>query len=179
MTHNKTLVLGGIRSGKSRLAERLAMQTHLPVSYIATATIDDAEMQARIALHRANRPGHWRVYEEPHNLADLMGQLADEKHCLLVDCLSLWLTNLLIHQEDGLFDHEHTAFLSMLPTLPGRIILVSNENNMGIVPMGELTRRYCDEAGKLHQLVARQCDQVILTVAGLPHYLKGEASCEL
>lgn len=173
MKNTKTLVLGGIRSGKSRLAERFAIQSHLPVIYIATATIDDAEMQARIALHRANRPSHWQVIEEPVYLANLLGQLADAQHCLLVDCLTHWLTNLLTHRNGMLFDQEHTAFLSILPTLPGRIILVGNETSMGIIPMGELTRRYCDEAGKLHQLVARQCDEVILTVAGLPHYLKG------
>ncbi|MCB1936764.1 MAG: bifunctional adenosylcobinamide kinase/adenosylcobinamide-phosphate guanylyltransferase [Nitrosomonas sp.] len=173
MTTYKTLVLGGIRSGKSRFAERLAIQSHLPVTYIATATIEDAEMHARIALLRANRPTHWQVIEEPLNLANLMGQLADEQHCLLVDCLTLWLANLLTHQEGHLFDQEHTAFLSVLPTLPGRIILVSNETSMGVIPMEELSRRYYDEAGKLHQLVARQCDQVILSVAGLPHYLKG------
>ncbi len=174
MTNTKTLILGGIRSGKSRLAERIAIQSHCPVIYIATATVEDAEMQARIALRRANRPSHWQVIEEPLCLANLLGQLADAHHCLLVDCLTFWLTNLLTHQDDMLFDQEHSAFLSVLPTLPGRIILVGNETSMGVMPMMEaLTRRYCDEAGKLHQLVARQCDQVILTVAGLPHYLKG------
>jgi len=176
MTNDKTLILGGIRSGKSRLAERMAIQTHLPVTYIATATIDDAEMQARIALYRANRPTHWQVIEEPIYLADLLGQLADNQHCLLVDCLSHWLMNLLTHQGSRLFEQELAAFLSILPTLPGCIMLVSNETGMGIVTDHELTRRYCDEVGKLHQLIARQSDQVILTVAGLPHYLKGSAS---
>ncbi len=175
--NTKTLILGGIRSGKSRLAERIASQSHFPVTYVATATIDDAEMQARIALRRANRPSHWQVVEEPLHLANLLGQLADAHHCLLVDCLTLWLTNLLTHQDGMLFDQEHSTFLSVLPTLPGRIILVGNETGMGVIPMGTLTRRYCDEAGKLHQLVARQCDQVILTVVGLPHYLKG-APCD-
>lgn len=170
----KTLILGGIRSGKSRLAERFATHSHMPVVYIATATIEDAEMQTRIALHRANRPNHWQVVEEPLALANVMAQCADEDHCLLVDCLTLWLTNLLTRQGGILFDQELAAFLSVLPTLPGRIILVGNETSMGVIPMGELTRRYCDEAGKLHQLMARQCDQVILTVAGLPHYLKGD-----
>jgi adenosylcobinamide kinase/adenosylcobinamide-phosphate guanylyltransferase len=175
MTNSKTFILGGIRSGKSRLAERLAIQSHLPVIYIATATIQDAEMQARIELHRANRPAHWQVMEEPLQLAAVLSQQAAENHCLLVDCLTLWLTNLLLHQDSTVFEREHAAFLSVLPTLPGRIILVSNETNMGVIPMGELSRRYCDEAGKLHQLIARQCEQVILTVAGLPHYLKGSS----
>ena len=173
MINSKTLILGGVRSGKSRLAERLAIQSHLPVIYIATATIEDAEMQARIELHRANRPAHWQVMEESLQLATELARLAAENHCLLVDCLTLWLTNLLLHQDSTVFEREYTSFLSVLPTLPGRIILVSNETNMGIIPMGELSRRYCDEAGRLHQLVARQCEQVILMVAGLPHYLKG------
>lgn len=173
MTGGKTLILGGVRSGKSRLAERLAMHSHLPITYIATATIEDAEMQARIALHRANRPTHWQVIEEPLQLAAVLSQQAAENHCLLVDCLTLWLTNLLMHPDSAVFEHEHAALLSVLPTLPGRIILVSNETNMGVIPMGELSRRYCDEAGKLHQLVARQCEQVILMVAGLPHTIKG------
>ena len=170
----KTLILGGIRSGKSRLAERFATHSHMPVVYIATATIEDDEMQARIALHRANRPHHWQVVEEPLALASVMEKCSGEERCLLVDCLTLWLTNLLTRHDGTRFDQELAGFLSVLPTLPGRIILVSNETSMGVVPMGELTRRYCDEAGKLHQLMARQCDQVILTVAGLPHYLKGE-----
>lgn len=173
MKNGNILILGGMRSGKSRLAERLAIQTHLPVTYIATATIEDNEMQARIALHRANRPNHWHVVEEPIQLASTMAKLAEDNHCLLVDCLTLWLTNILLHEDKTVFEQEYESFLSVLPKLSGVIIFVSNETSMGIVPMGELSRRYCDEAGKLHQLVARQCRQVILTVAGLPNYLKG------
>ncbi len=173
MSTQKTLILGGIRSGKSRLAEKLAIQTHLPVTYIATATIEDDEMRARIALHRANRPKHWHVIEEPIQLADTLQQVTQTDHCILIDCITLWLTNILLSEDNALFEREHASFISALPQLPGTIIMVSNETNMGIIPMGELTRRYCDEAGKLHQLIARHCQNVILTVAGLPHYLKG------
>jgi len=173
MNTDKTLILGGIRSGKSRLAEKLAIQTHLPVTYIATATIEDDEMQARIALHRANRPKHWQVIEEPIQLADTLQQVDQADHCILIDCITLWLTNILLREDNALFERELASFLSILPQLPGHIIMVSNETNMGVIPMGQLTRRYCDEAGKLHQLIARQCQNVILTVAGLPHYLKG------
>lgn len=173
MTDSKTLILGGVRSGKSRLAEQLARQSQLPVTYIATATSEDAEMEARIALHRSNRPAHWQLIEESLHLATALSQQAATDHCLLVDCLTLWLTNLLLHPDHTVFTHEHAALLTVLPTLPGRIILVSNETNMGVIPLGELSRRYCDEAGKLHQLVAQHCEQVILTVAGLPLYLKG------
>ncbi|PXW83526.1 adenosylcobinamide kinase /adenosylcobinamide-phosphate guanylyltransferase [Nitrosomonas sp. Nm84] len=174
MTNTQILILGGVRSGKSRLAERLATESRLPVTYIATATIEDEEMRERIAAHRVRRPGHWQVIEEPLELASVLSQHANNEHCLLVDCLTLWLTNLLTHPDTSRFDTERLAFLKMLPRLTGKLILVSNETNMGVTPTGELSRRYCDEAGKLHQEIAHHCDQVILTVAGLPLMLKGE-----
>lgn len=171
----KTLILGGVRSGKSRLAERLAVESGLPVTYIATATAGDDEMRARIAAHRARRPATWSVVEEPRALAATLHSHAAQDRCLLVDCLTLWLTNLLTAQDATLFDSERTALLDLLPGLPGQLILVSNETNMGVMPLGELTRRYCDEAGRLHQDLAQICERVILTVAGLPHILKGES----
>lgn len=174
MSATRTLILGGVRSGKSRLAEKLATESLLPVTYIATATIEDEEMRERIAAHRVRRPDHWRVIEEPFQLASVLVQQADNDHCLLVDCLTLWLTNLLVHPDTSKFDTERTAFLKALPYLTGKLILVSNETNMGVTPMGELSRRYCDEAGKLHQEIAHHCEQVVLTVAGLPLMLKGE-----
>jgi len=174
MLDTKTLILGGVRSGKSRLAERLATESQFPVTYIATATIGDEEMRERIAAHRVRRPDHWQVIEEPLELASVLNQYTKPDHCVLVDCLTLWLTNLLVHSNTLRFDTERSAFLKVLPHLTGRLILVSNETNMGITPMGELSRRYCDEAGKLHQEIAQHCDQVVLTVAGLPLMLKGE-----
>lgn len=174
MTTAKTLILGGVRSGKSRLAERLALESRLPVTYIATATGDDAEMRARIAAHQERRPDHWQVVEEPLQLASVITQHAREERCLLVDCLTLWLTNWLLHPETTRLDAERAAFVSALSQAAGKLILVSNETNMGVIPMGELSRRYCDEAGQLHQAVAQCCDQVVLTAAGLPLVLKGE-----
>lgn len=171
----KTLILGGVRSGKSRLAERLAIESELPVIYIATATADDEEMQARIESHRKTRPAHWTVIEEPIHLAKALKAADKEGQYLLIDCLTLWLTNLLTNNDDSAFEGEITNLLETLPLLSSQLIMVSNETNMGIVPMGELSRRYCDEAGRLHQLLAKACDRVILTVAGLPHTLKGEA----
>ena len=173
MLDTKTLILGGVRSGKSRLAERLATESQWPVIYIATATIADEEMRARIAAHRVRRPDHWQVIEEPLALASVLNQYAKTDHCVLVDCLTLWLTNLLMHADASRFESERSALLNVLPHLTGKLILVSNETNMGIIPLGELSRRYCDEAGKLHQEIAQCCDQVVLTVAGLPLMLKG------
>ena len=169
----KTLILGGMRSGKSRLAEQLAQATALPVTYIATATVQDDEMRARVSHHQAQRPGHWHLAEEPLALAAALQRHAVHDHCVLVDCLTLWLTNLLCAEDEARLRTEVVALLDVLPALPGQIILVSNETGLGVVPLGELTRRYCDEAGRLHQAVAQCCERVILTVAGLPLNLKG------
>jgi adenosylcobinamide kinase/adenosylcobinamide-phosphate guanylyltransferase len=169
----RTLILGGARSGKSRLAEHMAHETGLSVTYVATAQAQDKEMAKRIAQHRARRPAHWQNTEEPLALAAALLRHAAPNRCLLVDCLTLWLTNLLLHADPALFARERTALLAALPELPGEIILVSNETGMGIMPLGELTRRYCDEAGGLHQELAAQCDRVLLTVAGFPLTLKG------
>lgn len=170
----KTLILGGVRSGKSRLAEQRASASGLPVTYLATATAGDEEMQRRIEKHRADRPSGWQVVEEPLTLADALRGHARADGLILVDCLTLWLTNLLLDPDPARFEAERTALLDTLPTLPGELVMVSNETGLGVVPMGELTRRYCDEAGRLHQALAQLCDRVVFTVAGLPHFLKGE-----
>ncbi len=170
----RELILGGVRSGKSRLAEQHATDSGLDVVYVATAQGDDAEMQQRIAHHRSNRPAHWRVVEAGHDLVKVLREHAGEERCLLVDCLTLWLTQLLCQVSEAELRREVDAFLEALPVLPGRIILVSNETNMGVVPMGELSRRFCDEAGRLHQRAGALCDNVILTVAGMPLYVKGK-----
>jgi len=171
---NLTLVLGGVKSGKSRLAEQLAKQSKLDVIYIATATADDDEMQQRINHHQQQRPKHWQTVEEPISLANTLQQVCKDDSCILVDCLTLWLTNLLTNDDKNLVDQEIEDLLSILPTLPGQLIIVSNETNMGIMPLGELTRQYCDRIGLLHQQLAEIVDRVILTVAGLPHVLKGK-----
>ncbi|WLQ12287.1 bifunctional adenosylcobinamide kinase/adenosylcobinamide-phosphate guanylyltransferase [Hahella aquimaris] len=169
----RTLILGGVKSGKSALAERLASAQGNSVVYIATATAGDGEMAARIAHHRARRPAAWGLIEAPVYLADAICDAMQEGSVVLVDCLTLWLTNLLISNSNELFDQQRRALLDMLPHLDGDIIFVSNETNMGVTPLGELSRRYCDEAGLLHQALAALCDRVVLTVAGLPHCLKG------
>ena len=169
----KELILGGARSGKSALAERLAGESGLAVVYIATATAGDEEMAGRIAHHRSRRPAVWKLVEEPLQLAAALRGSAAPDRCLLVDCLTLWLNNVIANE--ALFQQERTALLEALPGLPGRVILVSNEVGMGIVPLGELTRRYCDEAGRLHQELAQLCDRVTFVAAGLPLILKGNA----
>ncbi|OMH30543.1 bifunctional adenosylcobinamide kinase/adenosylcobinamide-phosphate guanylyltransferase [Motiliproteus sp. MSK22-1] len=170
----KQLILGGARSGKSALAEKLAADSSDRVIYIATATVGDSEMAERVDIHRQRRPEHWSLVEEPLSLASTLQAHAAEGHCLLVDCLTLWLSNTLFTQEGRHFQSEMDALLEVLPQLPGNILLVSNEVGMGIVPMGAVSRKFQDESGRLHQNVAALCDRVILTVAGLPHTLKGE-----
>jgi adenosylcobinamide kinase/adenosylcobinamide-phosphate guanylyltransferase len=169
----RTLILGGARSGKSALAERLASETRRDVVYIATAQAGDGEMAARIAHHRARRPAHWSCVEEPIMLANTLRVHAREDRCVLVDCLTLWLSNLLLSGETSRFDEQRHALLEALPTLPGDIIVVSNEVGLGVVPMGELTRRFVDEAGRLHQSIASRCERVLFVAAGLSLTLKG------
>lgn len=172
-----TLVLGGVRSGKSRFAEQRAQSSGLDVVYIATAQPrDDAEMRARIDAHRVRRPAHWETVEAPIFLADQLLARCAPQRCVLVDCLTLWLTNLLCDDDATLLPAQCAALLAALPNLPGRVIFVSNETGLGVVPMGELTRRYVDAAGELHQRLAAVCNDVVLTVAGLPLVLKGAAT---
>jgi len=166
------LILGGARSGKSRFAERLAVESGLAVTYIATSQALDGEMTARIAHHRERRPAHWALVEEPLQLARVLREQAAVNRCLLVDCLTLWLTNLLMLDDAMRLAEERDALLECLGGLPGRILLVSNETGLGVVPLGELTRRYVDEAGWLHQAVAERAQRVTFIVAGLPMTLK-------
>ncbi len=165
------LILGGARSGKSAFAQRQAMSSGLDVFYLATAQAGDAEMTERITRHRAERPAHWGLVEEPLALAAALNAHAAADRCLLVDCLTLWLSNLLAAGDDRL-TIEIDALLAALPNLPGQLLLVSNEVGQGIVPTHPLARRFRDQAGLLHQRLAERCDRVFLIVAGLPLTLK-------
>lgn len=166
---SKELILGGARSGKSALAERRAAESGVEVVYVATAAEGDAEMAARIAHHRARRPGQWRTVEQPVRLAAALRAEASNRRCLIVDCLTLWLTNLLLGP--GL-EPERQELLRALGDVPGRVILVSNEVGCGVVPGNELARRFADEQGRLNQAVAAVCQRVTLVAAGLPLELK-------
>lgn len=168
----QTLILGGARSGKSRYAEHLAAQSQKTVVYIATAQAHDAEMQTRIAHHQASRPADWLTIEEPLTLAATLAAHAQPDRVVLVDCLTLWLTNLLCADDSERLHTELNALHALLPKLTGELILVSNETGLGVVPMGELTRRYVDEAGRMHQRLAAAMQRVIFMMAGLPQVLK-------
>lgn len=165
------LVLGGARSGKSAFAQCRAVESGLQVIYFATAEAGDAEMAERIARHRAERPPEWGLVEEPLALAGALRRQAAPHHCLLVDCLTLWLCNLLAVGEQRLRT-ETADLLATLADLPGQVLLVSNEVGQGIVPDNPLARQFRDEAGRLHQAVANRCDRVVFVVAGLPLTLK-------
>lgn len=170
---NKILVLGGIRSGKSGLAERLAGLSP-PVCYVATASPGDAEMAERIRRHREQRPAEWDLVEEPVALGAVMAARASQAPTLLVDCMSLWLGQLLAAGDDAAFQRERHAFVDAVTAYPGGVVIVSNEVGLGTIGMDALTRRFADELGWLNQDLAQRCDTVVLTVAGLPQVLKGE-----
>lgn len=169
-------VLGGARSGKSNYAELQAIESSKQVIYIATAEAGDLEMQLRINRHRQNRPQDWVTIEEPRNLASILDQYNRKNCCLLVDCLTLWLTNILFDKhgqvQQNEFDSESLALLNSLENYIGELVLVSNEVGLGIVAMDPMTRRFVDEAGLLHQKIAEMSDQVVLVTAGLPQILK-------
>ena len=182
-----TLVLGGARSGKSAHAERLAAQSGCEVVYIATARAGDGEMAERIAHHRRGRPPHWTTVEEPLLLADAIARHSAPSTVVLVDCLTLWLSNLMfsdgrVYPDTGsitlppLFGAQRAALLDVLARSAGDIVLVSNEVGMGIVPMGAVSRSFADEAGRSNQSVAAACDRVFFVAAGLPLTLK-DTSC--
>jgi adenosylcobinamide kinase/adenosylcobinamide-phosphate guanylyltransferase len=170
----KELILGGARSGKSACAEQRAVASGLAIVYVATAQALDAEMAERIARHQQSRPADWTLVEEPLALARTLRAQAAPERCLLVDCLTLWLSNLLAAGDTRL-EQERGALLEALPRLPGHLIFVSNEVGQGIVPAHPPARRFRDEAGRLHQELAQRCDRVTLTVAGLPLALKEPA----
>lgn len=169
----QTLILGGARSGKSLYAENLALASQKTVIYIATAQAHDAEMQTRILHHQTSRPADWLTVEEPLALATTLEHYAQPDRILLVDCLTLWLSNLLcIEDSEQRLETELSALYNLVPKLSSDLILVSNETGLGVVPLGELTRSYVDEAGRLHQRLAATMQQVIFMIAGLPQVLK-------
>ena len=166
-----TLVLGGVRSGKSAHAEALVLASGLRPVYLATAQALDGEMTARIAHHRERRGAEWLVVEEPLALPEALDRAAGPERAVLVDCLTLWLTNVLVAGREP--EREADRLLDVLAGLGGPAVLVSNEVGWGVVPANALARRFADEAGRLHQRIAAVADSVVLVAAGLPLRLKG------
>jgi adenosylcobinamide kinase / adenosylcobinamide-phosphate guanylyltransferase len=169
-----TLVLGGARSGKSRHAEALIEEAAGDAVYLATAEPGDGEMAARIQHHRDRRAmqsaTRWRTVEEPLALAASLAEMVRRDRPILVDCLTLWLSNLLLADRD--LRAETAALVAVLPGLPGPMVLVANEVGLGIVPENALARRFLDEAGMLNQAIASVADRVVFVAAGLPLVLK-------
>lgn len=183
----RTLILGGARSGKSTYAESLAAASGKQVTYIATATAGDAEMAARIAHHRATRPAQWTTVEEPVALGEQLLRLSSPQRLILVDCLTLWLSNLLFSGREqypdvgditlpALFHQQRALLASALAKCESDVLLVSNEVGLGIMPMGAISRRFMDEQGRLNQAMAASCERAVFVAAGLPLVLK-DASC--
>jgi len=164
-----TLVLGGARSGKSRYAESLVTALPPPWLYVATAEAGDSEMVARVAAHQARRGPSWTTIETPRNVAETLGTHADTP--TLVDCLTLWLSNVVLADAD--VDAEIEQLDEALARAAAPIVLVANEVGFGIVPDSALGRRFRDLQGLLNQRIAARADRVVLVVAGLPLTLKG------
>lgn len=167
-------IIGGARSGKSSYAENLAGNSGAEVIYIATAQAYDDEMQGRIQQHKKRRPSEWLTFEEPLEISNVINNESHINTCLLIDCMTLWMSNLLCENKD--ISHYKQQLIDALRKVEGDIILVSNETGMGVIPMGELTRRFCDESGWLHQEIAALADQVVLMVAGIPVVIKSISS---
>jgi len=164
------LVLGGARSGKSAVAEEAVTEAGLPRVYLATSEAGDGEMAERIRLHQERRGPEWETVEEPLALADILAARADGSCAILVDCLTLWLSNLMAA---GLnLEGEREKLAAALAGAAGPVVLVSNEVGQGIVPDNQLARRFRDEAGLLHQRIAAVAGRVVFVTAGLPQTLK-------
>ncbi len=169
-----SLVIGGARSGKSRAAEGLVRSSGLPKTYIATAEAWDDEMRSRIAAHRHDRGGDWHSIEAPRDLPAALALATQStlKGAILIDCATLWLTNVIL--AEGNVAEETAALLAALMTSPYPVVVVTNEVGWSIVPENALARRFRDDQGRVNQALAAQADLVLAVVAGLPLVLKGQ-----
>jgi adenosylcobinamide kinase/adenosylcobinamide-phosphate guanylyltransferase len=174
MTSTKTgpvLVLGGARSGKSTFAEKLVTTSGLDMHYVATGRAWDGEMQARIAEHQHRRGADWQTHEEPLEVAACLKAIDASDRVVLIDCLTLWITNLMMADRDMAAEFQKLA--EWLPQARARLVFVSNEVGLGIVPENRMARDFRDHAGRLHQLVAEKSAEVYFIAAGLPLKMKG------
>ncbi len=165
------LVLGGARSGKSAFSERLAQATGLERHYVATGRAYDDEMRERITRHQDDRGPSWVTHEEPVELVHTLGVIDRPGRVVLIDCLTLWVTNLMMEGEDVAVRSAELA--AKLSGFEARIIFVSNEVGLGIVPDNRMAREFRDHAGRLHQRIAAVADEVFFVAAGLPLRMKG------
>lgn len=175
MKHEIVLVMGGARSGKSTWALRYVERSYRSRLFLATARSLDEEMRERIRLHQAARGPEWRLVEEPLDLAAALGARCGEADAVLVDCLTVWLSNVMLERGRDAVPEQRERLLDALEARSRSTVLVSNEVGMGVVPEHPLGRSFRDEAGALNQAVAGLADRVVLLVAGLPMWLKGEA----
>ncbi|WP_271894558.1 bifunctional adenosylcobinamide kinase/adenosylcobinamide-phosphate guanylyltransferase [Candidatus Phyllobacterium onerii] len=166
-----TFVLGGARSGKSSFAEGLIETSGMDAVYLATGGAWDDEMSERIAQHKQRRGGSWTTIEEPLDLVSVLQRECIGNRAVLVDCLTLWLTNLMMSEKD--IETETARLVAALRELEGAVVLVSNEVGLGIVPENRMARDFRDHAGRLHQAVAGAAAQVYFVAAGLPLKMKG------
>lgn len=170
----KQLIIGGARCGKSRLAQEYAVNWQVrsqgEVIVIATAEISEGAMAKRIAHHKSHRPTEWQLIETSLDLAQALVEHSKADNLILVDCLTLWLSNSLLSQR--CWKQQKQALLTAIAQLPGEVVFISNEVGQGVVPLGELSREFVDESGWLHQALAKQVDMVTMAVAGLPLVLK-------
>lgn len=166
-----TFILGGARSGKSSFAEGLIEASGLNAVYLATGRAWDDEMSERIGLHKARRGSNWTTIEEPLDLVGALERECGDGKAVLVDCLTLWLTNLMMGEPD--IEEKTAKLVVALPRLKGAVVLVSNEVGLGIVPENHMARAFRDHAGRLHQAVAQAAATVYFVAAGLPLKMKG------
>ncbi|MFZ5774763.1 MAG: bifunctional adenosylcobinamide kinase/adenosylcobinamide-phosphate guanylyltransferase [Thermodesulfobacteriota bacterium] len=171
----RKLVIGGCRSGKSRYAEEWVTDNFPERIYVATlVAMGDPEMEHRIALHRRSRSEGWRTMEEPVELAGLLARHDGEADAFLVDCLTLWITNLMLRDhDDGAIEAAVARLAETVAAMRSTVVLVANEVGLGLVPESAMGRRFRDLAGWTNQRMAQVCDQVVLVAAGLPLRLKG------
>ena len=174
MSKQLTLILGGVRAGKSSYAQQLATQGRR-VLFVATAEAGDAEMEARIRAHQANRPPEWDTLEEPLDVASALVPVLDRYDTVLLDCLTLWVSNLLLSEQPYDIPAEARRLLELYRQGDASWVIVSNEVGLGVVPVTELGRIFADELGRVNQIVAEEADAVYFMAAGLPMAMKRPA----
>ena|SRR3989338_6974655 len=167
-----TFILGGARSGKSAYALGLAKK-YRKVAFVATCQPLDKEMQERIRVHKEARPGHWRTFEEPKDIGALSGKIGNEFDCIIIDCLTLLVSNLILdgYKEEGVLK-KINAMLAGLRKKKAKVIIVSNETGLGLVPANKLGRDFRDAAGKVNQAIAKEASEVFFNVSGIPMKIK-------